>query len=160
MIRTRRRPPPPLRAGTNGRTAEAVPRAGFAGARYLKDLPLRPRLPIRRDRPPTHVTSPGTRSIGWRVEPTHRVEGFELRSVARASLRYYTGAFAALAIAVVLIWVGASALGAVDRVEHFMRTIGFRGFHFTGVDVIFGGVLLCIAGIAFFTVITVLAAAF
>jgi Transmembrane domain of unknown function (DUF3566) len=160
MIRTGRRPPPPLRAGSNGRTAEAVPRAGFAGARYLKDLPLRPRLPIRRDRTPTDATSSGTRSVGWRVEPTHRLEGFELPSVARASVRYYAGAFAALALAVVLVWVGASALGAVDRVEHFMRTIGFRDFHFTGVEVIFGGVLLCIAGVAFFTVMTVLAAAF
>jgi hypothetical protein len=160
MIRTGRRPPPPLRAGTNGRTAQSTPRAGFAGARYLKDLPLRPRLPIRRDRTPTDATSPGTRAIGWRVEPTHRVEGFELQSVARASVRYYAGAFAALALAVALIWVGASAAGAVDRVEHFMRTIGFRGFHFTGVEVIFGGVLLCIAGVAFFTVMTVLAAAF
>jgi hypothetical protein len=162
MIRTGRRPPPPLRAGTNGRTAHAAPRAGFAGARYLKDLPpLRPRLPIRRDRPPTDATlANDTRSIGWCVEPTHRLEGFELRSVALASLRYYTGAFAALALAVVLAWVGASAAGAVDRVEHFMRSIGFRGFHFTALEVIFGGVLLCIAGVAFFTVMTVLAAAF
>jgi hypothetical protein len=161
MIRTRRPPPPPLRAGSNGRTAQAKPRAGFAGARYLKDLPLRPRLPIRRDRTPTDAPSPDDpRSIGWRVEPTHRVEGFELRSVARASLRYYAGAFAALALAVVLACVGASAVGAVSRVEHFMRSIGFRGFHFAGFEVILGGVLLCVAGVVFFTVMTVLAAAF
>jgi hypothetical protein len=97
---------------------------------------------------------------GLRVHPTHRLEGFELRSVTRAALRYYACAFAALSVGVTLLWFGASMLGIVGRIEEFMRSIGFRGFHFAGFAVIVGGILLSVAAVAFLTVMTVLAAAF
>ena len=51
-------------------------------------------------------------------------------------------------------------LGIVGRVEEFMRSIGFRGFRFAGFEVVVGSILLCVAAVAFLTVMTVLAAAF
>jgi hypothetical protein len=80
--------------------------------------------------------------------------------VASAAIRYYTCAFAVLTLGVVLAWVGASVFGVVGRVEEFMRSIGFRDFRFAGFQVILGGILLCVAAVAFLTVMTVLAAAF
>jgi len=130
----------------------------------------RTRLPVLRrnrsletaafDPKPSPTVETPTPHIGWQVEPTHRLEGFELRSVTRAALRYYACAFAVLAISVVIVWLGASMLGIVGRIEGFMRSIGFRGFQFAGFQVIVGGILLCIAGVAFLTVMTVLAAMF
>jgi hypothetical protein len=103
-------------------------------------------------------TSPAPKS--GHLEPTHRLEGFELRSVASTALLYYGCAFLVLTLGVVLVWFGASMFGVVGRVEEFMRSIGFRDFRFAGFKVITGGVLLSVAAVAFLTVMTVLGAAF
>jgi hypothetical protein len=157
----------------------ASPEADDGSARWARRLavrlpvrlPLRipARLPLRRGRTletapfdpnATHTGDAPAPQSGWRLEPTHRLAGFELRSVASTALLYYACAFAVLALGVVLVWFGASMFGIVGRVEEFMRSIGFRGFHFAGFEVIAGGILLCVAAVAFLTVMTVLAAAF
>ena len=96
----------------------------------------------------------------WNVEATHRLEGFELRSVARVAVRYYACALAVLSAGVVLAWLAAVVLGLVGRAEEFMRSIGFREFSFVGFEVIAGGILLSVAAVGFLTTMTVLAAAF
>jgi len=144
-------------------------------ARWARRLPLRLpsrlplRLPLRRGRSletgpfdpeAAHTVDTLAPATGGHVEPTHRLAGFELRSVASTALVYYACVFVVLTLGVVLVWGGANLLGVVGRVEAFMRSIGFRGFHFAGFDIIVGGVLLCVAAVAFLTVMTVLAAAF
>ncbi len=111
---------------------------------------------------PTPLVAVGApaRESSSRVEATHRLEGFELRSVAGIALQFYASTFAVLAIGVVLVWIGVSMLGIIGRVEEFMRSIGFRGFRFAGFEVVVGSILLCVAAVAFLTVMTVLAAAF
>lgn len=153
--------------------ASPDPEAGSARwARRLQlRLPLRVplRVPSRRrrsletapfDPEAAHAVDTPAPAVGWHLEPTHRLAGFELRSVASTALLYYACAFVVLALGVVLVWTGANLLGVVGRVEEFMRSIGFRGFHFAGFEIIVGGVLLCVAAVAFLTVMTVLAAAF
>lgn len=93
-------------------------------------------------------------------EPTHRLEGFELRSVGRIALFYYACALAVLMLGVVLTWAGLSALGFVGQFEEFMRSIGFRGFRVSTSAVILGGILLVAAVVVFLTVMTMLAAGF
>ena len=148
-------------------------------ARWARRLPLRLplrvplrlplRIPLRRGRSlktrsfdpeAAHTVNTPAPATGWHLEPTHRLAGFELRSVASTALLYYACAFVVLALGVVLVWVGANLLGVVGRVEEFMRSVGFREFHFAGFEIIVGGVLLCVAAVAFLTVMTVLAAAF
>jgi hypothetical protein len=111
----------------------------------------RPRLLIR-----TSATAPA----GRRVEPTHRLEGLELRSVAGVALLYYSCIFGVLTLGTAIMWLGVSQLGLVGSVEAFMRDIGFRGFHISGIEVIAGGALLSAAAVTFLAVVTVVAAAF
>src|SRR5688572_1138264 len=139
-------------------------------ARWARRLPVRlPRIPLRRGRSldttpldpaPSQVVDAPALQAATRLEPTHRLAGFDLRSVASTALLYYSCVFVVLALGVVMLWVVTHLLGVVGRVEEFMRSIGFRGFHIAGFQIIMGGVLLCVAAVAFLTVMTVLAAAF
>src|SRR5688500_15182240 len=146
--------------------ASADPEAGSArwGRRRPVRLPLR--IPLRRRRsletapfePEPHSVDATAPRAGGRLEPTHRLAGFDLRSVASTALLYYAFVFVVLTLGVILVWVVANMLGVVGRVEEFMRSIGFRDFRFAGFQVIVGGVLLSMAAVAFLTVMTVLAA--
>ena len=150
----------------------ASPNVDAGSARWARRLPLRfpARLPIpiRRRKPrPTEIEEEGSEAAeaddeqaSEKLEPTHRLEGFELRSVASTALLYYGCAFLVLVLGVVLVWFGASMFGVVGRIEEFMRSIGFRDFNFAGFKVITGGILLAVSAVAFLTVMTVIGAAF
>src|SRR4051794_26289256 len=73
-----------------------------------------------------------------------RVDGVGLGSVAKLALLFYGFVFASLAGGVLIIWAAISAMGYVHRFEHFMRSIGFRGFVLSSNGVILG--LIGIAG--------------
>jgi hypothetical protein len=118
--------------------------------------PSRPSVP----RPRLLIRSSRTAPVGRRVEPTHRLEGLELRSVASVALLYYSCIFGVLTLGIATLWFGVSGLGLVGRVEGFMRGIGFRGFRVGGLEVIAGGALLSAAAVTFLAVVTVVAAAF
>ena len=149
----------------------ASPDAKDGSARWARRASLRLplRLKLRRGRsletvpfepesaPAVDAPAP---QLGRHLEPTHRLEGFDLRSVASTALLYYACAFVVLSLGVVLVWVGASVFGVVGHVEDFMRSIGFRDFHVAGFKIIMGAVLVCVAVVTFLTVMTVLAAAF
>jgi transmembrane protein DUF3566 len=149
--------------------ASADPKAG--SARWARRLPVRLplRIPLRRRRSAetaplepesSHTDAAPAPRTGGRLEATHRLAGFDLRSVASTALLYYACVLVVLTLGVILLWGVANMLGVVGRVEEFMRSIGFRGFHFAGFQIIVGGVLLAVAAVAFLTVMTVLAAAF
>ena len=73
-----------------------------------------------------------------------RVDGVGLGSVAKLSLIFYGCVFASLAGGVLIVWTMVSALGYVHRFEHFMRSIGFRGFEVSSSGVVLG--LIGVAG--------------
>ena len=89
-----------------------------------------------------HVERVETAAATQRV--TRRVDGVGLGSVAKLALVFYGCVFASLAGGVLLIWSAISAMGYVDRFEHFMRSIGFRGFAVSGNGIVLG--LIGIAG--------------
>lgn len=81
------------------------------------------------------------------------LEGFDLRSVARFSIRFFGCVFAAFVMATFALWVLASVLGLVGDFERFMRGIGFTGFRFLSIQFLLG---LALIGIAFWAVMVVL----
>jgi hypothetical protein len=91
--------------------------------------------------PVAHVTIE-TAAVTQRV--ARRVDGVGLGSVAKLALLFYTCVFASLAGGVLIIWTAISTLGYVDRFEHFMRSIGFRGFVVSTGSVVLG--LIGVAG--------------
>ena len=126
--------------------ASSDPDAG--SARWARRrLVMRPPIPRRRRGRRALETAPfdaksngaghtgGSQSNGGHA-PTHRLEGFDLRSVASTALLYYGCVFVVLTLGVMTVWFGASMFGVVGRVEEFMRGIGFRAFRFDGVAVI------------------------
>jgi hypothetical protein len=94
------------------------------------------------------ITVPETESADVAVAATtqrvvRRVDGVGLFSVLKLALIFYGCVFASLAGGVLIVWGAISAMGYVDRFEHFMRSIGFRGF-----EVSTGGVVLGLIGVA------------
>jgi len=91
-----------------------------------------------------------------RVE--RRVDSVGLASVAQLALVFYGFVFASIAGGVLLVWTAIASLGYVHRFEHFMRSIGFRGFTVSTGDVVLG--LIGVAGvlIVLATALTLLAA--
>ena len=73
-----------------------------------------------------------------------RVDGVGLVSVLKLALIFYGCLFASLAGGVLIVWAAISSAGYVDRFEHFMRSIGFRGFVVSTNGVVFG--LIGVAG--------------
>src|SRR4051812_806366 len=73
-----------------------------------------------------------------------RADGVGLPSVAKLALLFYGFVFASLAGGVLMVWAAIASMGYVHRFEHFMRSIGFRGFVLSSNGVILG--LIGIAG--------------
>src|SRR3954454_3055808 len=73
-----------------------------------------------------------------------RADGVGLPSVAKLALLFYGFVFASLAGGVLMVWAAIASMGYVHRFEHFMRSIGFRGFVVSSNGVILG--LIGIAG--------------
>jgi hypothetical protein len=88
-----------------------------------------------------------------------RVDSLGLASVANLALIFYGFVFASLAGGVLLVWAAISALGYVHRFEHFMRSIGFRGFTVSTDGVVLGLIGVAGAAILLATLLTLLAAA-
>jgi transmembrane protein DUF3566 len=107
------------------------------------------------DESPT--VSPGSRDDI--IDDGQFIEGFDLRSVARFSIRFFGCVLAAIIASTFALWVLASLLGLVGDFERFMRGIGFSGFHFLSIQVILGLVLIGIAFCIVMTVFTCIAAA-
>jgi hypothetical protein len=94
------------------------------------------------DEPVDHVEVE-TAAVTQRV--VRRVDGVGLGSVAKLALLFYTCVFASLAGGVLIVWTAISTLGYVGRFEHFMRSIGFRGFVVSTNGVVLG--LIGVAGV-------------
>jgi transmembrane protein DUF3566 len=76
----------------------------------------------------------------------HYLEGFDLRSVARFAVRFFTCVLAALILATFALWILASVFGLVGAFERFMRGIGFTDFSFLSIEFLAG---VCLVGAAF-----------
>jgi hypothetical protein len=87
-----------------------------------------------------------------------RVDSVGLVSVANLALVFFGFVFASLAAGVLIVWTSISSLGYVHRFEHFMRSIGFRGFTVSTGDVVFGLIGAAGALILLATILTLLAA--
>jgi len=94
------------------------------------------------------------------VSPTHQVNGVDLRSLAVVASLFYTTAFLALGLGLIVVWLLASVVGVVGQFEEFMQSIGFSDFNVLGPELIFGSLLLGASFVVFLTVMTVLAGAF
>jgi hypothetical protein len=100
--------------------------------------------PTRVDWSESPVVTPGARPDVH--TEGHYLEGFDLRSVARFTLRFFTCVFAALVVAIFALWAVASVLGLVGAFERFMRGIGFTDFRLLSIEFLLG---LCLVGVAF-----------
>ena len=87
-----------------------------------------------------------------------RVDGVGLGSVAKLALIFYGCVFASLAGGVLLLWLTISAMGYVHRFEHFMRSIGFRGFVVSSNGVVLGLIGIAAALTVLATLLTLLLA--
>jgi hypothetical protein len=93
------------------------------------------------------------------VEPTHDLQGIELRSLAKFAFAFYGIAFIVVTIGLIVMVALAWVVGAVGRFEQFMRDIGFRDFHLLAPKLIFGLMLVGLAVVVLLTLMTVVAAA-
>lgn len=94
------------------------------------------------------------------VPPTHQVNGVDLKSLAVVASLFYTTAFLALGVGLVVVWLLASVVGVVGQFEEFMQSIGFSDFHVLGPQLIVGSLLLGASLVIFLSVMTVLAGGF
>jgi hypothetical protein len=93
------------------------------------------------DEPVAHAE---VENAGVTQRVVRRVDGLGLGSVAKLALLFYGCVFASLAGGVLIMWAAISSLGYIHRFEHFMRSIGFRGFVVSANGIVFG--LIGIAG--------------
>jgi len=87
-----------------------------------------------------------------------RVDSVGLGSVAELALVFYGFVFASIAGGILIVWTAIATLGYVHRFEHFMRSIGFRGFTVSTGDVLLGLIGVTCALIVLATILTLLAA--
>ena len=100
------------------------------------------------------VVSPGARSDIALDE--QYLQGFDLRSVARFAVRFFTCVLAAMIVATFAVWLVASALGLIGDFERFMEGVGFNDFHLLSIEFLLG---VCFIGVAFSIFMTVLVCA-
>ena len=71
-------------------------------------------------------------------------------SVLKLSIVYYLAVFLVILVAGVLLWAGATSIGAIENIESFMVDIGFDDFKFVGRQILSGlalaGLVLVVAG--------------
>jgi hypothetical protein len=84
------------------------------------------------------------------------LQGFDLRSVARFAVRFFTCVLAAMIVATFAVWLVASALGLIGDFERFMEGVGFNDFHLLSIEFLLG---VCFIGVAFAIFMTVLVCA-
>lgn len=125
---------------------EAVPATDAPGTELVPaptggKAPKEPRAAkLRREKRPK---SPGrtTRVILRRMDPW---------SVLKLSIVYYLAVFLVILVAGVLLWAGATSIGAIENIESFMVDIGFDDFKFVGSKILsglaLGGLVLVVAG--------------
>jgi hypothetical protein len=98
--------------------------------------------PVKAPRP-KRPKSPGrtTRVVLRRMDPW---------SVLKLSIVYYLAVFLVILVAGVLLWAGATSIGAIENIESFMVDIGFDDFKFVGGKILsgvaLGGLVLVVAG--------------
>jgi hypothetical protein len=78
-------------------------------------------------------------------------------SVARIAVVLAVCGWLAMMVALVLLWIGASAFGLVGNVESFLRDVGFAGFRFSGPKLLGAGALGGLVIVTVGTAMTVLA---
>ena len=100
------------------------------------------------------MVTPGARSDAELAE--QYLAGFDLRSVVRFSVRFFTCVLAAMIVATFAVWLIASALGLIGDFERFMEGVGFNDFHLLSVEFLLG---VCLIGVAFAMFMTVLVCA-
>jgi hypothetical protein len=86
-------------------------------------------------------------------DPEYRIEAVGLGSVLKLAVCFAVTTFVVLAAALTFLWLAASATGVTHDIEHFMRSIGLKGFHLYSTPVF---LFLGIAGAAWVTAVTIL----
>lgn len=89
----------------------------------------------------------------------HHVAAFDLRSVFSMATRFYACTLAMVLAATILFWILGSIVGLVGAFEKLMRGIGFSGFQFLSIELLFGVTFLAAVIGAFLVGMTVVAAA-
>ena len=79
-------------------------------------------------------------------------------SVFRVAALFNLSVGVVFLLAGVLLWLGASSVGAIDNVEGFMQAIGLDDFRFVGGEILRGALVLVVLAVAFATAFAVLLA--
>ena len=121
---------------------QAVPAADLDAPVATPAKPVKPPKPVKEPRAKRpKAGGRTTRVILRRMDPW---------SVLKLSIVYYLAVFLVILVAGVLLWAGATSIGAIENIESFMVDIGFDDFKFVGSQMLsgvaLGGLVLVVAG--------------
>lgn len=124
-----------------------------------------PGEPRGRTRPsrPGPSTRPARPTSARRPERRFRqtIVKFDLWSVTKMALCFYTSAMGVLVVAMVALWVVADSAGVIGSVEEFVGDLfSSKDFTFAAGQVFRGTVLISVVLVALLTVITIVGASF
>ena len=86
---------------------------------------------------------------------------FDLWSVTKMALCFYTSAMGVVVVALIALWVVADSAGVISSVEKFVGDLfSSKDFTFVSGQVLRGAVLMCVVLVALLTVITIVGASF
>jgi hypothetical protein len=86
---------------------------------------------------------------------------FDLWSVTKMALCFYSSAMAVFVVALIALWVVADSAGVIKSVEKFVGDLfSSKNFTFLSGQVLRGAVLVCVVLVALLTVITIVGASF
>src|SRR5438552_676007 len=85
--------------------------------------------------------------------PEQRIEALCLGSVLKLAVCFAVTTLVVMGAALTFVWLAATATGVTHDIEHFVRSIGLKGFHLYSTPVF---LFLLIAAAAWVTAVTVL----
>lgn len=115
------------------------------------------------------TTPPAERSRKSRAAAARRPERrfrqtivkFDLWSVTKMALCFYTSAMGVVVVALIALWVVADSAGVIRSVEKFVGDLfSSKDFTFVSGQVLRGAVLICVVLVALMTVVTIVGASF
>lgn len=111
----------------------------------------------------TRPTRPARPAAARRPERRFRqtIVRFDLWSVTKMALCFYTSAMGVLVVALIALWVVADSAGVISSVEKFVGDLfSSKDFTFVSGQVLRGAVLIGVVLVALLTVITIVGASF
>lgn len=124
-----------------------------AGASTGRTMPREQTPAAKRPPPIGAIRRPSERKY------RQRVTGINLWSVAKVSVCFYLCALIVVLVAGIVVWLVASAAGAVGNIEEFMQEAGFDDFRFLSGQILRGAVLIGLAMVVVMTILTLVGAA-